>query len=259
MALISFMSDFGGSYHYVASVKARILSVNPGLQIIDISHQIEVHNIAHGAYVLRSVFREFAKGSVHLVAVDSLNNSRYRFLALKLEDHFFVGPDNGLFSLLSEKDPSVVAEITLQNDKISTFPARDILAKAAAMLASGKSLDDIGTYTTEYKRLIDRQVRATKKQISGSVIRVDHYGNLITNIQETVFIHLNDHRKYTVNFAREIIDRINPSYDNLEDGDCFVLFNNFGLLEIGIYRGNASELLGLGYDSPINIYFKQDE
>ncbi len=259
MALVTFLSDFGESDHYVASVKARILGINPGLQIIDISHQIEVHNIAHGAYVLRSVFREFPTGTVHLAAVDSLNHSGYRFLALKLEDHFFVGPDNGMFSLLSDKEPAVVAEITVNAEKKSTFPARDILARSAALLASGKNLDEVGKFTTEYRKLLDRQVKATKKQITGTVIRVDHYGNLVTNIREETFQHLLNGRPYTVNFAREEVNAINPTYDNLEDGDCFVIFNNFGLLEIGIYRGNASELLGLDYDSPVNIYFKQDE
>jgi len=259
MALITFMSDFGLTDHYVAAVKARILSVNPGLQIIDISHTIEAHNIAHGAYVLRSVFHEFVKGTVHLATVDSLNNKGYRFLAMKLEDHFFIGPDNGIFSLVSEKEPSVVAEITIQAEKRSTFPARDILARSAALLASGKTIDDIGVYTNDYRRLLDRQVKATRKQITGTVIRVDHYGNLITNIGETVFNHLCDHKRYSINFARETLNAINTSFDNLEDGDCFVIFNNFGLLEIGIYRGNASELLGLGYDSPVNIYINQDE
>lgn len=259
MALITFMSDFGSSDHYVASVKAGILRVNPGLQIVDISHQIEAHNIAHGAYVLRSVFRDFAKGTVHLATIGSLNNRGYRFLALKLEDHFFVGPDNGLFSLVSEKEPSGISEITLPADRKSTFPARDILARAAALLASGKSLDDIGKFTAEYERLLDRQVRATKKQITGNVIRVDHYGNLITNIQESVFSALCEHHAYTINFARESLNHVNLSFDGLEDGDCYVIFNNFGLLEIGIYRGNASELLGLGYDSPVNIFIKQDE
>ncbi len=258
MALITFMSDFGITDHYVASVKARILSVNPGLQIIDVSHVIEAHNIAHGAYVLRSVFREFAKGTVHLAAVDSLSKG-YRFIAIKIEDHFFVGPDNGLFSLISDKEPSVVAEIKVQGEKKSTFPARDILAKSAALLASGKALDDIGVFTSDFQRLLDRQVRATKKQITGTVIRVDHYGNLITNIKEEEFNHLCHQKRYTVSFARESLNAINTSYEGLEDGDCFIIFNNFGLLEIGIYRGNASELLGLGYDSPVNIYIKQDE
>lgn len=258
MAIITFMSDFGGSDHYVSSVKARILSVNPGLQIIDISHQIEAHNIAHGAYVIKSVFRDFAKGTVHLVAIDTLGNSEYRFLAFKIDDHFFVAPDNGICSLISEKEPSIVTDITGQPGKKSSFPSRDVLAKVAALLASGTNLQDLGTFTTDYKRLIDRQIRATKKQISGTVIRVDHYGNLITNIDETVFSNICNNRPFTINFARESINTINQTYGEVEDGDCFVLFNSFGLMEIGIFRGNASELLGLGYDSPINIYFKQD-
>lgn len=259
MALITFMSDFGESDHYIAAVKARILGINPGLQIIDITHHIDAHNIAHGAYVLRSVFRDFAKGTIHLAAVDTAGIMACRFLALKLEDHFFVVPDNGIFSLVSSKEPALIVEITYPAEASSTFPAREILAKTAALLASGKSLEDVGTYTTEYRRLLDRQVRATKKQITGNVIRVDHYGNLVTNIELETFRHLRNNRPFVVNFARESVDIIHKNYGEVANGDCFVLFNSMGLLEIGIYRGNAAELLGLGYDSPVNINFGQDE
>jgi S-adenosylmethionine hydrolase len=259
MALITFISDFGESDHYVASVKARILSVNPGLQIIDISHHIQAHNLAHGAFVIKSVYRDFAKGTVHLVSIDTLGSANYRFLAFKIEDHFFVAPDNGICSLISEKEPAIVADITGQVTRRSSFPSRDILAKAAALLASGTNLQDMGTFTTDYKKLIGRQFRASKKQISGSVIRVDHYGNLITNIEETVFNQLCNNHPFTINFARESVTEINQGYGQVEDGDCFVIFNSLGLMEIGIFRGNASELLGLDYDSPINIYFRQDE
>ncbi len=259
MAMITFMSDFGDSDHYVSSVKARILSINPGLQIIDISHHIDIHNLAHAAYVLKSVYREFAKGTVHLAAVDSLGSRPSRFVALKSEDHFFVGPDNGLFSLVTGKDPSLIVEIARPaNDEKSTFPARDILARPCALLASGTDLQDIGLRTTEFRQLIDRQVKATRKQISGSVIRVDHYGNLITNIEEKVFNEICNHRPFTINFARENIETISQYYGQVEDGDCFVLFNSLGFLEIGIFRGNAAELLGMAYDSQVHIYFKQE-
>ncbi|HLF32758.1 MAG TPA: SAM-dependent chlorinase/fluorinase [Cyclobacteriaceae bacterium] len=259
MAVITFMSDFGESDHYVSSVKARILSVNPGLQIIDISHQIDLHNLAHAAFVLKSVFREFAAGTVHLAAVDTLGSTPSRFLALKIEDHFFVGADNGLFSLVGVKTPSMVVEIARpSNAENSTFPARDILARPCALLASGTGLQDIGIRTTEYTQLIDRQARASKKQISGSVIRVDHYGNLITDIKKKVFDDIRGQRPYAITFARESIEEISQYYGQVEDGDCFVLFNSLGLLEIGIFRGNAAELLGMGYDSPVHIHFKQE-
>lgn len=259
MALITFMSDFGKSDHYVAAVKARILSINPSLRIVDISHEIEPFSLAHGSFVLKSVFRDFPKGTIHLVALDDHTGTNNRCLALKLEDHLFVGPDNGIFSLLSETEPSMVAELFTGQDNHASFQAKTILAKAAAMLASGSALNDVGTFTKDYIRKIDRKFRATKKQISGNIIRIDHYGNLITNIEEEVFNILRKDRKFLVHFGRERVDKINASCFEPEDGDCFVIFNDLGLLEIGINKGNASRLLGLRYDSPVAIIFEDTE
>lgn len=253
MAIITFMSDFGTEDHYVAAVKAKILSINPGINIVDISHNIKPFDIAHASYVMGSVFRDFPKGTVHLCAVDSVGQKNSRFIAIKLEDHFFVGNDNGIYSLISEKEPSLISELTVGEK--STFPAKDILAKAAAMLASGSSINDIGTFSKVYERRIARKSRATKKQISGNVVHIDHYGNLITNIEAETFNLLNDNRKFVIQFAREKIFGISSTCNDAEDGDCFVMFNSKGLLEIGINKGSATDLLGLKHDSPVSIIF----
>jgi hypothetical protein len=259
MAIITFMSDFGMSDHYVSAVKAKILSVNPSLRIFDISHDIQPFNIAHAAFVLKSVYRDFPKGTIHLISVNAHGERNNRFLAAKIDDHTFVGPDNGLFNLVCEKEPSMIAELSRYEGPHASFPAKNILAKAAAMLASGSGINDVGSYTKDYLRKIDRKFRATKKQISGNVIRVDHYGNLITNIEEEVFNILHKDRAFSIQFGRERADKINLTYDEIDDGECFVIFNDLGLLEIGINKGNASKLLGLKYDSPINILFDDTE
>jgi S-adenosylmethionine hydrolase len=257
MAIITFMSDFGRSDHYVSAVKAKILSINPGLKIVDVSHDIEPFNLAHAAFVLKSVYMDFPKGTVHLISVNSHAERTNRFLTAKIEDHIFVGPDNGIFSLICEKEPGMIAELFNANEEHATFPTKNIMGKAAAMLASGSGMNDVGAYTKDYVRKIDRKFRATKKQISGNVIRVDHYGNLISNIEEEVFNILRKDRNYVVQFGREKVDKINNNYNELDDGDCFVVFNDLGLLEIGINKGNASKLLGLRYDSPVNIIFEE--
>ena len=253
------MSDFGMRDHYVSAVKAKILSVNPSLRIFDISHEIEPFNIAHAAFVLKSVYRDFPKGTIHLISVNSHGEKNNRFLAAKIDEHTFVGPDNGIFNLVCEKEPSMIAELARYEGSHASFPAKNILAKAAAMLASGSGINDVGSYTKDYLRKIDRKFRATKKQISGNVIRVDHYGNLITNIEEEVFKILHKDRSFYIQFGRERAEKINPAYDEVDDGECFVIFNDLGLLEIGINKGNASKLLGLKYDSPINILFDDTE
>jgi S-adenosylmethionine hydrolase len=124
-------------------------------------------------------------------------------------------------------------------------------------LASGVSLTDLGKPFPGLKRMIDRQVKATKKQITGQVIRVDGAGNLITNIPKEAFDVLSKDKAYTVQFGGEKFRRIHSQYNQAEQGECFILFNSSGLLEIGIYKGNASELLGLSYDSTVNISFEE--
>jgi S-adenosylmethionine hydrolase len=256
MAIVTLLTDSGEADHYVAAIKARILSTNPGLTLVDISHSIASCDIAHGAYVLRSVFRDFPKGTVHLTAVNSTGDPDSPFIALQLEDHYLLGIDNGLLGLISEKPHQNIVELNSINPVASTFPERDILAPAAARLASGVSITSLGPSLSTYKKMFNRQVKATRKQILGHIVRVDGYGNLITNIEKESFDILSKSKEYTVQFGGEKFRRVHSSYNQAEQGDCFLLFNSAGLLEIGIYKGNASELLGLRYDSPVNILFE---
>jgi S-adenosylmethionine hydrolase len=256
MAIVTLLTDSGESDHYIAAIKARIMAVNPDIRIVDISHQIRVFDIGHAAFVLRSVFREFPEGTVHLVGVDAAGSRGDAFVMLKLEGHFFIGCDNGLFSLLSDQGPENIWQINASNPILSTFPEKEVFAPTAARLASGQDPGTLGKPLTDYKRLTDRQVKATRKQITGHIIRVDHFGNLITNIPKQSFETLSKGKSYVIQFGGEKFRRINTTYNQAEQGECFIVFNTQDFLEIGIYRGNASELLGLGYDSVVNIIFE---
>ncbi|MBL7856774.1 MAG: SAM-dependent chlorinase/fluorinase [Cyclobacteriaceae bacterium] len=257
MAIVTLLTDSGESDHYVAAMKARIISINPGIRIEDISHQIKPHDIGHAAFVLRSVFRDFPKGTVHLVGVDASGNRGDAYIGLQLEDHFFIGSDNGLFGLISDRPHQNLVELNTVSTITTTFPERDIFAPAAAKLASGVALSDLGKPLPAFKKMIDRQVKATKKQIAGHIIRVDSFGNLITNIPKDVFDILSKEKGYTIQFGGEKFRRIQAHYHQADEGECFIVFNSLGFLEIGIYKGNAAELLGLGYDSMVNITFDE--
>lgn len=256
MAIVTLLTDSGESDHYIAAIKGRILGINPDIRIIDISHHIRLFDIGHAAYVLRSVFREFPKGTVHLVGVDAAGSRGDAFIMVQLEDHFFIGSDNGLFSLISDRPPEKVWELNADNPILTTFPEKEIFAQAAASVASGHDPNGIGKPITDLKRLIDRQVKATRKQITGHIIRVDHFGNLITNIPKEAFEILSKNKAYTIQFGGEKFRRIYSTYNQAEQGECFIVFNSRDFLEIGIFKGNAAELLGLGYDSVVNIIFE---
>jgi S-adenosylmethionine hydrolase len=257
MAIVTLLTDSGESDHYVAAIKAKILGINPGINLIDISHKVMPCDIAHGAFILKSVFRDYPKGTVHLIGVDTAGDKENNFVAIQLEDHFFVSADNGLLGLISDLNHQ---QAVLLNSIITietTFPEKDILGPAAARLASGVAITTLGKPLSSYRKMINRQVKATKRLIAGNVIRVDNFGNLITNIPKSDFDILSKDRSYTIQFGGEKFRRIHTNYNQAEQGDCFLIFNSLGFLEIGIFKGNASELLGLQYDSPVTITFDE--
>jgi S-adenosylmethionine hydrolase len=190
------------------------------------------------------------------VGVNSAGEKDDLPVALQLEDHFFTGSDNGFFGLISEKSHQQIVRLNSINPLQTTFPERDIFAPAAAKLASGIALTDLGKPLQGFKKMIDRQVKATKKQITGQVIRVDNAGNLITNIPKEAFDILSKGKAFVIQFGGEKFRRLHTHYNQAEEGECFILFNSLGLLEIGIFKGNANELLGLAYDSTVNIIFE---
>ena len=255
MAVITFMSDFGTDDHYVATVKGKILSKKPDQQIVDISHAIKPYDISHAAVVLKSVYREFPEGTVHLVSVDSVRE-KSNGVAILLDGHFFVGFNCGLFSMLSEKEPSEMVEIDVAE---TTFPAKDVLAEAAITLSSGGELKKLGDPIDQLVKLFARQLKVTKREIVGNIVNIDHFGNLITNITKVEFdkiLEINGNgTRYVIRFGRESFDQTNSFFSDVESGDCYVLFNSTGVLQIGLNKGNASQLLGLGIDAPVHIEF----
>jgi S-adenosyl-L-methionine hydrolase (adenosine-forming) len=194
---------------------------------------------------------------VHLAGVDTIGNKDDKFIALQLEDHYFVGTDNGLFGLISDKQHQQAVWLNSINPVETTFAEKEILAPAAARLASGVAITTLGKPLDSFRKMINRQVKATRKVIAGHVMRVDNYGNLITNIVKADFEFLSKGKSFTIQFGGEKFRRIHTNYNQTDQGDCFLIFNNLDLLEIGIYKGNASELLGLQYDSPVTITFDE--
>jgi S-adenosylmethionine hydrolase len=255
MAIITLTSDFGESDHYIGALKGTILSQIPTQVIVDISHQIRHFDLAHGAFVLRSAFPSYPAGTIHIAAVDTVGNRESNLLAVKLEDHYFLLADHGMLGLLSDQEPQKAVELPLP-DKPSAFPAMEVLAPVALELAKGTSIDKLGKEVSHYKRMVGRQMRVIKDQIIGHVIRVDHYGNLITNIKQDEFCRHSQGKSYNISIGREQFSRINGSIAETGSGDCFVIFNSLGLLEFGINKGHASELMGLKFDSPVRITFE---
>jgi S-adenosyl-L-methionine hydrolase (adenosine-forming) len=253
MGLITFLSDFGYTDHYVAAVKAKLLSTDPNQVIVDLSHGIEPFNLAHGVQVLRSVFPAFPEGTAHLVAVDSHGSRGNRYLAIRYRRHFFVAPDNGILSLLTDSSPEEMVEIASPSPTPS--PTADILAPAALHLVRTGDLLGLGEKTNQMHELLNRQLKLGDHTITGHVIHVDHFGNLVTDITRDSIDAIAHGRNLTIHFARETVSRIRTRYNQADEGDCVCIFNSQGQLCIGINKGHASELLGLSFDSQVDVRF----
>lgn len=251
MTLITFTSDFGLSDHYVAQFKARILSANAEARIVDISHEVKAFNLAHLSYTIGSVFRDFPKGTVHLIGGSSGNDQNNDYLLAFIEEHIFVAPDNGVLSLISDQNLQQVYRLKVEKSAYREAP------EAAAKLAQGESMESLGTPASEFKQFMRRKSRATKREISGHVIHVDHFGNLITNIDKVDFDILSRDRKYTIHFAREKVNSVQQFINEVEPGDAFVMFNDAEQMMIGINQGSGTQLLGMEYDSSVTIQFEE--
>ncbi len=249
MPIITFTSDFGRSDHYVAQVKAVILSHFPEAQIIDISHDIKPFDIGHMSHVLKSVFKSFPEGTIHLIGGEPLAPQKHPFILLEIEGYFFLAPNNGVLSLISEKPMTQSFAIPIKNHPLLELPA------IAAQLAKGKALTELGEPIDQIKEFRSRKSNATRSQISGHVVHIDHYGNLITNINKVDFDILSKEKSITLIIGREKIHTIHDSISEVEPSGIFAIFNVQGQLTIGINVGNASQLLGLRHDSPIQLTF----
>ena len=249
------MSDYGLEDHYVAAAKGTLLSLSRELTIVDISHEINLSDISHGGYVLRNTFKKFPIGTVHFVAINSSRSVKNRWIGMTLEGHHFIGTDSGIFSIISNENPTLVVQIcpiTPENSGLKK------VGQAVKDLAMGSDLKHIGKIITDHLQLIDRSAKITKKSIVGHVIHIDHYGNLITNIKCKDFLEIQKitgNSPFQIQVGREIFDRLHKGYDEVEPGECFVFFNSEKVLQIGINMGRASELLGIRIDATVYINF----
>lgn len=250
MPLITFLSDFGLQEHYVAVVKAAIFKELPQQTILDISHDVKMGNIVQAAYLLKSVIQECEKGTIHIVAVGTTLAQEQ--LLVKYKEQYFLGPNNGIFSICFKDEPDTAEFYELPKMQIPTsFPTKESYTKAAIKLIKQ------GFFELNKKENIIEKISRTpivqQDTATAHIIYVEKHGNLITNIKKDFFEEFTKDKRFTIAFEYEKIKQISNSYQDVEYGDCVVFFNSNGLMEIAINHGNAAELLGMKYDSIIKI------
>lgn len=258
MAIITLTTDLGLIDNYVASVKGAILKEIPETTIVDITHEIPSFDLQKSAFVLRNCYRDFPEGTIHIVGVNSESNTDIPHIAIFENGHYFIGADNGVFSLIFDNQPEKIVELTISQDTDRiTFPTKDVFVKAACHIARGGTLEVIGTAKKELA--VRTMFRAVSEQniIRGIATYIDHYGNIITNITESQFKEFGNNRPFKILFrsAEYEITEISKSYCSVPDGERLALFSSTGFIEISMNKGNANKLFGINRGDIIRIEF----
>ncbi len=275
MAIITLTTDFGEKDHFAGATKGAIYSELPYVKIVDISHSVSPFNIPEAAYIIQNAYNSFPKGTIHIIGIDSEINPENKHIAIKLDEHYFVCANNGIMSMIcSEIAPEKIVEINI-HDKIQTsFPVLDVFVKVACHIARGGTLEVIGKTISEIKPIknIVPYVNDDKTQIIGSVIYIDNYGNVVTNIKRSFFETIQKGRDFEISARNYTFKKILNKYSDIvnfeipenkrnDEGRKLVVFNSGDFLEIAVYKsnsdtvGSASTLLGLGLMDAVSISF----
>src|ERR1700754_4799279 len=247
MAIITLTTDLGDKDIYQAALKGSILKLLPTVNIVDITNNVAAFNVQQAAFILKNSFHYFPNGTVHLIGIDTVFNTDTRYLAVHYKNHYFVGADNGIFSLMFDSEPEDIVEINIMQDlKFLHFPLADIFVKAACHLANGGKPKDIGLPVESIEKKMNLQPVIEKNLIKGAVIYIDSFQNVITNITKEFFNQVQQGRRFTLYFKRnETISNLSWHYNEVPEGEKLCLFGISDHLEIAINKGNASGLLGL--------------
>ena len=274
MPIITLTTDFGTTDGKVACIKGCILSMQPDVSIVDISHDIEPYNLTQTGYIVKNAYSHFPKGSIHIISVDSFHHKDRKFLVCKADGHYFIMADNGLLSLIFyDIKPESIHEITLNNRFVDVvnFTSTDIFVPVAVHLYKGGIPEIIGREIKQIKEITypKPHFNENEKILIGEVVYIDHFGNAVSNISKEIFEqYFLAFKDFDVKFrgfsTKKIVEKYTDIIPDWEKESSFhgkelALFNEADLLEIAIYKGSkasgASALMGLNIGEKIYVEF----
>lgn len=272
MQIITLTTDMGLLDHYVAALKGSIFSLDASVQIVDISHQVHAFDVIQEAYFVRSCFRDFPVGTVHICAVDSEpvinfgSSSSGSFPSIMLfEGHYFISNDNGFFGLLldgNQPEKFWRLEDVMSNPNMLKFPIKNILVPAAIKICQKVEIETFAI-ENEFKRAFSINAVTEENLIRGNVVHIDHFGNIITNISKELFQRIGQNAPFTIFFRKKeyYIEEISNTYSDAVEGEKVAVFNSNDMLEIAINKGangrngGASSLFGINLQDIVRIEF----
>ncbi len=274
MSIITLTTDYGIKDHFVASVKGKILTALPDAQIVDISHCIDLYSIANASYVLFGAYKNFPKGTIHMVLVEAEMFDQTSFLLTRFDGHYFLTANNGAITLLA--DPDDVTEIIDLEIPASCADTVSLYTYIASKLLKESQFEGLGTKIAydDCELLVELRPKVAddENSIKGAVIYIDHYGNAVTNISRDLFERIRKQRKFVINAVRYRISRINEFYADFNtqvkslreyEGDMLFIFNDLDFLQMSIYKsdldnvGNARTMFGISYRDSVIVEFME--
>lgn len=257
--IITLTTDFGSRDAFAGIMKGVILSIRSDVRIVDITHEIERHNIEEALYTLSYTHAYFQAGTIHVAVVDPGVGSGRRPLLVQSGQSLFLAPDNGVLSFLYDEENTCTVRV-IESDQYfrkpvsQTFHGRDIFAPVAAWLANGIKPENVGPVITDYRRLNIPQMLISDQCIRGEIIHVDRFGNLITNIRKR---HLDSiagaNGEWTLECKGVTVRGLYASYAGNTTGQPGIIINSFDLLEIFCYMGSVQEMTGLQRGDRIQV------
>lgn len=251
--------------YYVAAVKGSIFSQLPEAKVIDITHEIPPFDIFKTAFILKNCYKNFPKGSIHIIGVNAEISVDTPHVIVKHDEHYFISADNGIFSLLFDEIPEDVFQINVMQDTDDlTFPVKDVFVKVACHLARGGTPELVARKTTLNNQMLQHKPVFDENSIRGSIIYIDGYGNLITNITQSMFKQIAKSRAFTIFFRNIQINELSKRYNEVPEGEPLAIFTSTGYLEIAMNKavegsgGGASKLFGIKLFDTVVVEFNNN-
>jgi S-adenosylmethionine hydrolase len=261
-AIITLTTDFGLDDHFVGTMKGVMLNINPAIQFADICHQISSYDVLDGALTLALSYSYFPLGTIHLVVVDPGVGSARRPIVAQSQRYKFVAPDNGVLSLIYQREPGLevrhaTAERYFLHPVSNTFHGRDIFAPLAGWLSNGIGLEQFGGIVTDCVKLnLPKPRRANHGQVEGIVMKIDKFGNLITNVAPDDVPELFSAASlpFRITVQEHKITRLYSSYSMGRASELFAILGSSGYLEICRNLGSAASALQATRGTEVNIF-----
>ena len=259
--IITLTTDFGLNDHFVGTMKGVILNIVPEAEIVDISHAVQPYDVLDGALTIAQSYSYFPTAAVHVVVVDPGVGTARRPIIASSEQHHFVAPDNGVLSLIYAREERmhvrhVTSQHYFQQPVSNTFHGRDIFAPVAAYLAKRVDSEKFGEIVDDYVRFnAPRPKPVDARTMRGVVLKVDRFGNLITNItpQDVPMLFQQSPPAFKIVVGKREIGEIKSTYSEGEPGEIFAILGSMGYVEISTNRGSAAQAIGVGKGTDVSI------